>query len=236
MSIKVYVGTSGWFYEWNREASFEWYVEKSGLNAVELNVSFYRFPLKSQVKSWSKKGGRLRWSIKVHRSITHRKRLSKDSLKTWQRFYDRLKPMDSYIDFYLFQLPPNYSCEEENLNKILRFNSESELGSRMAVEFRNEACFNDKIARWAEDNGITLVSIDAPIATWIVSVRGTIYLRMHGRETWYNYDYGREELNEIVEKILSQNPERIYVFFNNDRWMLSNARYLKRLLERTVKL
>ncbi|MEM4913906.1 MAG: DUF72 domain-containing protein, partial [Desulfurococcaceae archaeon] len=69
--MEVYVGTSGWLYDWNEGASLDWYVEESGLNAVELNASFYRFPFRNQVKGWSIKGSTLRWSVKVHRSITH---------------------------------------------------------------------------------------------------------------------------------------------------------------------
>ena len=42
--VEVYVGTSGWMYPWNLGRSLEWYVNHSGLNAVELNASFYRIP------------------------------------------------------------------------------------------------------------------------------------------------------------------------------------------------
>ncbi|MEM1742154.1 MAG: DUF72 domain-containing protein, partial [Desulfurococcaceae archaeon] len=81
--MQVFVGTSGWLYDWNEEASFDWYVKYSGLNAVELNASFYRFPFRNQIKSWSSKGSNLRWSIKVHRSITHFHRMKKTALDIW---------------------------------------------------------------------------------------------------------------------------------------------------------
>ncbi|MEM4061454.1 MAG: DUF72 domain-containing protein, partial [Desulfurococcaceae archaeon] len=29
--MEVYVGTSGWLYDWNEGASLDWYVEESGL-------------------------------------------------------------------------------------------------------------------------------------------------------------------------------------------------------------
>ncbi|MGC8556152.1 MAG: DUF72 domain-containing protein, partial [Conexivisphaera sp.] len=66
---EFYVGTSGWSYSWNPDG-IGWYAENSGLNAVELNASFYRFPFPSMVRGWSRRSG-LRWSIKVHRSVTH---------------------------------------------------------------------------------------------------------------------------------------------------------------------
>ncbi|MEO0119416.1 MAG: DUF72 domain-containing protein, partial [candidate division WOR-3 bacterium] len=69
--MEIYVGTSGWYYDWNLEGTFDWYLKNSKLNAVELNVSFYRFPFPNQVKSWANKGKSLRWAIKVSRIITH---------------------------------------------------------------------------------------------------------------------------------------------------------------------
>ena len=35
--MEVYVGTSGWAYAWNRGGSLAWFVEQSGLNAIEVN-------------------------------------------------------------------------------------------------------------------------------------------------------------------------------------------------------
>lgn len=230
----VYIGTSGWLYDWNEEASFDWYVEYSGLNAVELNASFYRFPFKNQVISWSRKGSNLRWSIKVHRSITHFRRLATSALDTWWKFYDLFKPLDRYIDFYLFQLPPNYTCRDDNLEKIVVFNKETSLNERMAVEFRHSSCFIKRVVEWASRNNITIVSIDAPIATWIIKTSNIVYLRLHGKEVWYGYEYSEDELKELVEKTLSTNPAKIYVFFNNNHWMLENARLMMRVYRKIL--
>ena len=69
--MDVFVGTSGWYYDWNKKKNFDWFIKNSSLNSVELNASFYRFPFPRQIEVWSTKGTGLRWSIKVHRSITH---------------------------------------------------------------------------------------------------------------------------------------------------------------------
>jgi uncharacterized protein YecE (DUF72 family) len=69
--VEVYVGTSGWMYSWNLGRSLEWYVNHSGLNAVELNASFYRVPAAEQVERWAKVGRALRWAVKVYRGVTH---------------------------------------------------------------------------------------------------------------------------------------------------------------------
>lgn len=228
------MGTSGWLYEWNEGASLDWYVEESGLNAIELNASFYRFPFKNQVRSWAIKGKRLKWSVKVHRSITHMSKLGEKSINIWQKFTGTFKEMDNLIDFYLFQLPPNYVCNDRNLQKVEEFSRKSTLGLRMAVEFRHASCFNQEVARWAEENSIVVVSVDSPIATWITPVRGIIYLRMHGRGTWYGYEYSREEIEDTARRIAGHSPNKVYVFFNNDHWMLNNARCMKSALEALV--
>ncbi|MCC6015387.1 MAG: DUF72 domain-containing protein [Desulfurococcaceae archaeon] len=227
---EVYVGTSGWLYDWNEGSSLDWYVSHSGLNAVELNASFYRFPFRNQVLGWARRGRALRWSVKVHRSITHLRKLGEASLATWGRFRELFSPMDDLVDFYLFQMPPNFSCSPGNLARVETFHSETGLGLRMAVEFRHGSCFTESTARWAEGVGLTLVSVDSPVATWIASSGGVVYLRMHGRSSWYAHDYSYEELAEIAGRVRELSPGRVYVFFNNDHWMLDNARAMLRLL------
>ncbi len=231
---EVYVGTSGWLYDWNRAGNLDWYVKFSGLNAVELNASFYRFPFRNQVIGWARKGRRLRWSIKVHRSITHYRKLSPEAINIWKKFRTLFEPLEraEILDFYLFQMPPNYTKSKQNIDKLKNFVELSEIEPRkIAVEFRHRSWFVEDTVRIAEELGIALVSIDSPIGVWIRSVNGIIYLRMHGRSEWYAHEYSEEELSEVVEKILEFDPKKVYVFFNNDHWMLENARALLRMLK-----
>lgn len=227
----VFVGTSGWLYDWNPEGSLDWYVSHSGLNAVELNASFYRFPYPAQVRSWSRRGSRLRWSVKVHRRVTHVHRLNERALEVWRRFQRLFDPMDGVIDFYLFQLPPSYKASEANVERVRWFAEQSGLGERMAVEFRHPSWFEDRLgARLCEDLGVTFVSIDSPLGVYLESSDGRVYLRMHGRATWYAYRYSDSELREIARRLLALGASRIYVFFNNNHDMLDNARRMLELL------
>lgn len=230
MDARVFVGTSGWIYDWNLGGSLDWYIQNSGLNAIELNSSFYRFPYPSQVVSWARRGGSLSWSIKVHRSITHLRKLSDKTIDTWLRFYKLFQPLDEHVDFYLFQMPPNFSASEENISRVKGFFAESGLGRRLAIEFRHESWFSRKLAETISDMGATYVSVDSPMGTFLHSSGGVIYLRMHGRSNWYSHDYSIEELSEIADIIFALEPARIYVFFNNDHWMLENARVMLGLL------
>lgn len=234
--VGVFVGTSGWLYDWNVESTFDWYVRNSGLNAVELNASFYRFPFRSQVLSWARKGSGLRWAVKVHRYITHVKRLREDALGTWRRFRDLFQPLDQYIDFYLFQMPPGFAHTDENIERIKAFARETGLGSRFAIEFRHETWFRDDNAiNELGSLGITVVSIDEPGLTWVGSTNGIVYLRLHGRSGWYMHEYSEEELRELANKAISVGPRAIYVFFNNDHWMLENARRMLTILRELTK-
>jgi len=226
---EVFVGTSGWMYGWNPD-SLDWYVSSSGLNAVELNASFYRFPQRRQVESWARRGAGLRWSVKIHRYITHVRRLKEESLGALRRFLGLFAPLDPQVDFYLAQLPPGFDRRREHVERLRRFAEASGLGRRLAVEFRHGSWFDGETVDLCRELGITAVSVDEPGAAWIVETNGVVYLRMHGRTAWYAHEYTAEELEETARRVLSLGPERIYVFFNNDHWMLENARAMLRLL------
>ncbi len=227
---KVYVGTSGWSYDWNPDG-LEWYASASGLNAVELNASFYRFPRASTVRRWARVGEGLRWAVKIHRGVTHTRRLSRSSLDLWERFRELFSPMDHLIDFYLFQMPPSFSRTPENEDRVESFAGESGLGPRMAVEFRHPSWFSVEVEDWAVGLGVTLVSVDAPdLPRTLFNTSGRVYLRMHGRTWWYVHRYTRDQLREVAEALASLSADAIYVFFNNDHDMLDNGRTMLALL------
>ena len=54
--MKAFVGTSGWSYDWNESGTLSWYVTNTGLNAIELNGTFYGFPKPGGIKSWARDG------------------------------------------------------------------------------------------------------------------------------------------------------------------------------------
>lgn len=218
--MDAFVGTSGWYYEWNKKKSLDWFIQNSGLNSVELNASFYRFPSLGQIESWSTKGTGLRWSIKVHRSITHWRQLSESSLEIWENFRELFEPMDHLVDFYLFQMPPKF----DDAARALSFAEAAELGERFALEIRNKELFGDDEACAELMEKVTLVSVDSPDYRDRIFPGETAYIRMHGRESWYSYDYSRAEISETINKIRGFGPEKVYVYFNNDHNMLENAR------------
>ncbi len=227
--MQIFVGTSGWYYSWNEGGSFEWFVKESDLNAVELNVSFYRFPFPSHIKSWSERGKNLRWAIKVNKFITHIFRFSEKAKNTWRKFERLFKPLDEFIDFYLFQTPPKFSDKEKG--KVEEFFKFTRLKEKFAFEPRHISWFKKENFKWAKNLGLTWVSMDSPdFPKDIINTNSIVYLRIHGRAGWYSHYYYDEELIEIAERILKEKPEKIYVFFNNNHAMLENAKRMKQIL------
>lgn len=104
------------------------------------------------------KGAGLRWSVKVHRSMTHWRQLSESALETWGNFRDLFKPMDHLIDFYLFQVPPKF----DDVTKTLIFAEDTGLGERFVLEIRNkELLGNDELCAELMEK-VILVSVDSP--------------------------------------------------------------------------
>ncbi len=214
------VGTSGWYYDWNKKRNLDWFIQNSGLNSVELNASFYRFPSPEQIEGWNRKGTGLRWSIKVHRSITHWRQLSENSLEILESFLELFEPMDHFVDFYLFQVPPKF----DDVERVLRFAEAAKLGKRFALEIRNKALLGNDEACAELMGKMTLVSVDSPDYRNRIFPGKTVYMRMHGRDGWYSYNYSQEEISETIRKIRVFGPEKTYIYFNNDHNMLENAR------------
>ncbi len=223
--MQVYVGTSGWAYAWNRGGSLVWFVEHSGLNAVELNASFYGFPSEKAVLAWARAGPGLRWSVKVNRSVTHRHRFNAKAVPVWERFRERFLPLDVFVDFYLFQAPPAFA----DLGRLIEFIETIDLGRRCAVEVRNPGVLGDDEACRRLQEVAVLVSVDSPDFRERVFPGDTVYLRMHGREAWYRHDYADSELASVRDRIVDARPQRVGIFFNNDHAMLENARSMLRL-------
>src|SRR5512138_3312766 len=126
--MRVFVGTSGWFYDWNEERTLDWYVASSGLNAVELNASFYRFPFPNMIRSWASKGRELAWAVKVNRAVTHTHRFNAAAAESWGRFRELFRPLDPLVHFYLFQLHPGIGFDRAE--RIEQFVRQTGLGPR----------------------------------------------------------------------------------------------------------
>jgi uncharacterized protein YecE (DUF72 family) len=223
--MDVFVGTSGWSYGWNKRGNFDWYLSNSFLNAVELNASFYRFPFSNQIAGWSKKGRELRWCIKVHRFVTHQYRFNDTARETWQRFLDVFSPLNPVTDWYLFQAPPSMTDSD----RLISFFTGLPGQEKCVLEIRNRNLLNNDTACRKLQECIPLVSVDSPDAKNRIFPGDLVYLRMHGRDSWYRHDYSQEELEETAALVRKSGAKKAYIFFNNDHAMLENAQRMSEL-------
>ncbi|MGC8675908.1 MAG: DUF72 domain-containing protein [Candidatus Micrarchaeia archaeon] len=225
--MQNFVGTSGWLYAWNREGTLDWYLANSGLNAIELNASFYRFPFPNQVKSWSEKGNELAWVVKVNRLVTHVHMLNAEAESVYAKFLKLFEPLDRRIMFYLFQMPPHFTT---NMRQRVEEFAKKMGSTKMALEFRHESWYSFDFSKLDFEG--TVVTPDSPeINSTVWAKNGTVYLRFHGRRSWYSYKYSKHELEDMAIKAKALRPKRIFAFFNNNHDMLGNARTFKAILD-----
>ena len=196
-----------------------------GFNSVEINASFYRFPIQSWVKTWLTAPEDFSFSIKVHRSITHYTKLKNRSLELWNRFRQPLESLEKKIDFWLFQMPSNYKYKQENLEAIRAFFEKTNLRNKAVIEFRDTSWW--KAVKEIANIGIVFCSVDAPgFPHSLMSTNGAVYLRLHGSKEWYNYIYSEKELDNILSRIKKLKADKNMIYLNNDHGMLQNGRYL----------
>jgi uncharacterized protein YecE (DUF72 family) len=117
------------------------------------------------------------------------------------------------------------------LQTLENFIAKTRLGKRFALEVRNMKWFDKPYIEWASKLNVTWVSVDSPdFPLDIYNINGIVYERMHGRTAWYSHYYTDQELEDVANRIRNANPEKVYVFFNNNHAMLENARTMLRIL------
>ncbi|MDG6930506.1 MAG: DUF72 domain-containing protein [Nitrososphaerota archaeon] len=221
IKMKVHVGTSGYSYSWNLGRSLKWYIEK-GFKTVEINSTFYGFPSNNMIMKWSSVPEKFIFSVKVNRSISHFSKLKNVDL--WERFVNLFASMNSKIRFWLIQMPPGYKASDSNIGSVTSF-IRAAGDERVVIEFRDKSWWavSDRII----DAGAVFCSVDAPgLPDRILNSHGTAYVRLHGRTSWYSYNYSHEELDIMASRLMQSNAESAFIYFNNDIGMLENALYL----------
>jgi uncharacterized protein YecE (DUF72 family) len=144
----VHVGLSGFSYKpWQGEGRFypkelkqkeflAYYAER--YDAVEMDGTWYRMPTEAGVNGWKvATPDKFSFCCKVHRDISHMRRLKLESIESLKFMQERLKPLYEVekLGPYLVQLPPNMKRNDERLEEFLKA---APLGFRYAFEFRNE--------------------------------------------------------------------------------------------------
>ena len=241
MTLRYYIGTSGWHYDHWRDRFYPKELTKAKwlefythhFTTVELNNSFYRLPSESAFANWHDSSpANFAFAVKVSRFITHIKRL-KNSEEAVEKFVGRAKILAEKLGPLLYQLPPNMHRNDEVLESFLPTLPQ---GMKHVFEFRHQSWLEDKVFQILHKHNVGFCVFDMPsISCPLVATADFAYVRFHGSTGLYYSCYSDEELADWAKRLanLAQNLKAIYIYFNNDAeaFAVRNAITLRRYLE-----
>jgi uncharacterized protein YecE (DUF72 family) len=240
--VRCWVGTSGWQYDhWRarfypagmpKKQWFEHYA--SEFACVELNNSFYRQPSDASWEAWHDAAPPgFRFAVKANRFITHMKRF-KDCEQPLERFLNGAERLKAHLGPILFQTPPQFRCDERNLDRLEGFLALLPRRLRPVFEFRHQSWFGEEGLGLLRRHGAGFCVQDMPgLKCPVATTASHAYFRFHGVGQLYGGNYTEEVLREWAKRIKGlEGVEEVWVFFNNDlqAYAPQNAGTLVRLL------
>lgn len=214
------------------------YEKIKGLNAVELNFTYYTLPSARTTAGMVKKTSpRFRFTVRSHREMTHEiweeesRRNFKDTSPVFRAFREGIEPFleAKRLGCVLLQFPSFFWPKTESLDYLLRCRELLE-GIPTVVEFRNRAWLREETFGFLKEQGLGFCIVDEPPLPRLFpyeprATSETAYFRFHGRNPYwfeadkherYNYLYSPEELRGFLPDIRAMVEHRdTYVFFNN---------------------
>lgn len=216
--MKLWTGTSGFSYkQWigtfypedmHSDEMLKYYSSK--LRAVEINNTFYRFPKKSLLESWSEQvPDEFRFVLKAPMKITHRMRL-KSTEQEVAYLCESASVLKNRLGPILFQLPPSLKLDEETLKLFLASLPKE---TRAAFEFRHPSWSSENVySMLREHNCAWCISDmeDAPDDPKVISTADFGYVRLR-RE-----NYRPEDLQKWKADLTKMNWREAFAFFKHE--------------------
>jgi uncharacterized protein YecE (DUF72 family) len=223
---KVWIGTSGWTYEAWRGPFYPGNIPDKNLlgcyagrfSTTEINASFYRTPTIEAVREWrDRTPNNFLFSWKASKFITHWKRLTEKCENSIDLMETRLKVLGPKLSTVLFQLPPNFSKDQERLRSFLKMLSRRR---RYAFEFRHKSWYDDAVFALLQESDIALCISDhrdAP-SPWVLTA-SHVYVRAHGPGGSYQGSYSTRELRRWARAISAWRAQKreVMIYFDNDQ-------------------
>jgi uncharacterized protein YecE (DUF72 family) len=224
MTVRIYIGTSGWHYKhWKGpfypprlpdKAFLEYYADHFG--TAEINNSFYRLPEKETLVRWRNAVPEdFIFSVKASRYLTHMKKL-KDPNEPLERFLDGVSILGDKLGPILFQLPPRWRSNPQRLEGFLDILPEN---FRYTFEFRDPSWFDEKIYDLLTRYRASLCVYDLAGRTSPKEITADFaYVRLHGPDGPYRGRYGSQELAGWGAKFSTWLKEGlpVYCYLDND--------------------
>lgn len=220
------IGAGGWAYFQVPESNaLEAYAR--AFNFVEVNSTFYEIPTLQLVKSWRRRvPADFEFSVRCHRSVTHRHRLEpvKESFDTFMTMRKICRILNSR--FLVLETPSMLNFSKTKIESVKDFLESLNLkGIRIVWEVRrrkSERVPLGLVALMRDYNIIHCVDLSKespPVES------DTVYTRVFGKGKHNIYQFTDEELLEIDKKITRRDPKTATVSFHNVRMYRDAARY-----------
>jgi uncharacterized protein YecE (DUF72 family) len=242
---KIRIGTCAWSFDEWREVFYPrdlptsewlpWYARF--FPTVEIDSTFYAPPQPGAVLRWVEETpAHFRFSCKLPRDITHRRRL-RDGTAELLEFFRAIEPLTPKLRVVLVQLPPSFSPRDGKAS-LRAFLAQLPHDFRFAIEFRHAGWHQPEIIRLLEKHHVCWVWADTSplnernLAPFEFQARTTdfLYVRLLGdystkydSEGKHRHRYGKllwkreAALESWVLKMERQLPEirGLYLYANN---------------------
>ena len=261
----IYIGTSGYgYHNWSPsfyptwlfyEDYLDFYSER--FNCCELTFTRYRMPtVEDQERLLRRSAGRLVFTVKAHRGLTHLRPLEIKDLSLARHFAASLAPLveAQKLGAVVAQFPFSFINNPEHRAYVCRLRAALE-GLSLVTEFRHDSWLDEETLYFLRGWDIGVACVDIPKLAKLPGPRALVtsdlgYVRFHGRNAsrwwkwWakdrgyrYDYNYRRRELMGWVPRLreIEKQSKHTFVIFNN-HWQgqaVINAQELQKLLNRS---
>ncbi len=242
----IKIGNCGWSYlnaqdffgtGWKERFRTKLQAYVSLFDTVEINSTFYRLPKTETAKKWREEADEINpdfeFTVKVSQIITHFDRFSSEkSLFAFKQIEKTAEALRAKV--LLFQSPASFKPSEKNIEKVKRFFENIERRFLFAWEVRWERDWNKETVS-SLFSELKITHCVDPLRQECFHSEKMVYYRLHGfgKPSMYNYSFSEQEIQNIKEKIVSQNKP-VYVFFNNAD-CYKNALELRKITETNIE-
>ena len=221
------IGTSGWVYnDWRgpfypADLPARKWLDFFCLHfdTVELNNSFYRLPVDETWRKWGKAVPEgFQFSVKASRYITHVKRL-KDCGEPLGKFISRARLLGDALGPVRYQLPPNFHCKTENMDRLAGFLALLPRDLKHVFEFRHDSWFNDELFSLLRMYNVGFCAYHRDgCETPLEATTDFAYLRLHGSDAAQSGSYADGDMAIWAGRLcdLPEDVREVFVYFNND--------------------
>ncbi|MEO0101651.1 MAG: DUF72 domain-containing protein [candidate division WOR-3 bacterium] len=226
-------------------------------NCCEIQVTFYTFPNLSLLERWRREAPPgFSFILKASQLLTHPPssptykrfqpssfplplneknlgffRLTKETKAAWEETRKRAEVLKA--EMIIFQTPPSFSEEGENVKNIYSFFSKIDRGD-LTLVWEARGKWQDKTLKKISRELKLILAFDPMVKLPISGLfqkRGknpcAFYFRLHGGKG-YRHKFSKEELERIAQEAISR--KNGYIMFNNIT-MFEDAKRMKKIME-----